>query len=203
MNLYYIGTGYTTAINVSFLVRLQSPFMFAFAFLMLNEGISKKHSISMALVLIGAYLLTMKGIAFELQIGDVMVIMSAIIFAYTNIYFKKNLAHLSALPVLFYRYAISAPILFVGGYFLAGSGLFSSFFTAPFFVVAGALCYSVYMFGLYHGIDKIGPSSTAIAMLASPLITILAAFTILGEGLVAIQFAGMALMLIGGYVLAK
>lgn len=53
------------------------------------------------------------------------------------------------------------------------------------------------------GIEKIGASPTAIAMLASPLVTTVGAFALLNEQLITIQYIGAALILIGGYMLAK
>jgi len=203
MNFYYIGLNFTTAINTAFIVRLQTPFMILFAYFMIKERITRNQAIAMLLMFIGAYLLIVKQLAFTFNIGDAFILGSAFLWGYTNIYYKKALPHLPTELVLFGRFLLGTAIVVVITFALFGFSLFNAFYIVPHFVIATALTYSIYIFGLFYGIKEIGANFTGIIMLLAPLIATILAFFFLGEQFIPIQYLGAALILIGSYFLIK
>ena len=204
MGLYYIGLNYTTAINTSFIMRLQVPATALFAFLFLGDKLTKKQILATISMFIGAYLIMFGFSIMNPNFGDLIILASAVIFGLTNVYYKKTLAKkVPVFTVLFYRsvFGVSILVLLIG--VVLGEQTLQALFTIPHLVILQALVYAVYMYGLYYGIKEIGPGPTTIFYLTVPLITLILAFIVLGEFLVVSQGFGAALVLIGSYFMIK
>lgn len=127
---------------------------------------------------------------------------AALSFAFYILYSKRGLARYAPETVLFYTFLIAAgfwacvtplPRILAAGYdatlwamFLA-LGIFSTL--VPF------VCF-------YAGLRRLPPAQTAIVATMEPVVAVLSAAAILGEGLHALQWVGAA-MVLGGAVMAS
>ncbi|UCD03945.1 MAG: DMT family transporter [Candidatus Woesearchaeota archaeon] len=204
MGLYYIGLNYTTAINTTFIMRLQVPFAALFAFFILGDKLTKKQICATIIMFIGVYLLMFGFNIIHPNFGDLIILAATAVFGFTHSYYKKTLAkEVPIFSVLFYRsvFGVGALALLVA--LVLKEQAFQAILTIPYLVTLQALIYTVYMYGLYYGIKEIGPGPTTIFYLIVPLITAILAFIILGESLVVTQGFGAALVLIGSYFMIK
>jgi len=71
----------TTSINFSFLVRTTVIFTIFFEFLILKKPITLKKALLSAIILIGIYLLVVKGQSINLTLGDVFTLIEAMLIA--------------------------------------------------------------------------------------------------------------------------
>ncbi|KKQ08460.1 MAG: hypothetical protein UT13_C0001G0379 [Candidatus Pacebacteria bacterium GW2011_GWF2_38_9] len=75
---------YSSAVNYSFLIRTVTLFTIIFAYFFLGEKLTTKKIILATLLLIGAYLLTLKGEKLVLSSGDIFTLIEAILIAFGN-----------------------------------------------------------------------------------------------------------------------
>ncbi|UCG95369.1 MAG: DMT family transporter [archaeon] len=204
MGIYYIGLNYTTAINTSFIMRLQVPVTALFAFLFLGDRLTKKQIWSTVFMFIGAYLIMFGFNIIQPNFGDLIMLASAVVFGLTNVYYKKTLAKkVPVFTVLLYRSVFGVSVLVLLIVAVLREQTLQALFTIPHLVILQAFLYAIYIFGFYYGIKEIGPGPTTIFYLIVPLITVILAFIVLGESLVLTQGLGAALVLIGSYFMIK
>lgn len=204
MGIYFMGINYTTAINTSFITRLQVPFTAMFAFFMIGDRLTRRQIWATILMLTGGYSIMFGFDLIVPNFGDLLILSSSVLFGFTHTYFKKELAHeVSLFTVLFYRSWIGVGLLAISVFIALREVAFQALTTVPHFVVLQAAAYSFYVYGLYYGIKKIGPGPTTIFFLIAPLITVSLAFIVLKETMVATQGIGAALILMGSYLIIK
>src|SRR3989344_389807 len=80
----FFALKYSPAINYSFLIRSTILFTIFFAYLFLNEKLTRKKIILSIMILIGSYFLTTNGQIISPSLGDVFTLIEAALIAFGN-----------------------------------------------------------------------------------------------------------------------
>ena len=115
--LTFVGLQYTSATNVAIILFLQILFSYLFLGKKQGESLNRQHTLGAALMTIGALLVLFPG-TWQINIGDVLVLLAAMIAPIANTYQKKARAQVSAETVLLVRSLIALPFLFALAYLL-------------------------------------------------------------------------------------
>jgi len=115
--LTFVGLQYTSATNVAIILFLQILFSYLFLGKKQGESLNRQHTLGAALMTIGALLVLFPG-TWQINIGDVLVLLAAMIAPIANTYQKKARAQVSAETVLLVRSLIALPFLFLLAYLL-------------------------------------------------------------------------------------
>ena len=196
-----IGLSYTTATNMSIILAFTAPLTTLFAFFILKERISQKFIAASLLMLLGVLLIFTKNPVNGFGLGDILIVIAIIGYAYSNVYAKKTMGKLPTSTVTLGRLffgSLSLALLFP---FLGFS--FSSLLKAPFLVVLGGAIFGIRMLAYYKGIEIEGASTAATFLLFSPVVTVGLAASYLNESLTTTIILGMMLVIIGGLLLTK
>jgi drug/metabolite transporter (DMT)-like permease len=199
--LQTFGLLHTTATHVSILLALVAPLTSVFAFSLLAEQISTKFTLASALMLAGVWLLYAKEEHAPFGIGDVMVIVAVIGYAYSNVRARQKIKDMPTSVVTLGRLVFGSLSIALIMPFLGVS--LASVLQAPLLVVAGGAVFGLRMLAYYKGIEIEGAASAATFLLFSPLVTVLSAHGFLAEPLTWPILCGMTLVLIGGAILVR
>jgi len=198
-----VGQNITTAINAGFLIRLTPLFVLPFAYLLLKEKSSKNSILFMFIMLIGAFLLTTNGALIIPHLGDLLIVVVALIVGFQNVFAKKIMHTVSRDMVIFFRICASALIIVILIPFLLGYQCLSSLFNGLFYVILTAILYFLSIICQYRAIKLVGPFITTSFFLSGSLFSALFAYILLGEVLSPVQWVGATGILLGGYFLIK
>ncbi len=201
--ILFIGQNITTAANAGFLIRLTPLFVLPLAYLLLKEKFSKNSIFLMLIMLVGAFLLTTQGALAIPQLGDLLIILVAMVIAFQNVFAKKIMHRVSTDMVIFFRIFISALLIVVLIPFLLGSQSTSSLFESPLYVLLAAILYFLSVICQYKAIKLVGPFVATTFFLSGSLFSALFAYVLLGEVLSFVQWIGAIGILLGGYLLIK
>ncbi len=114
--LAFTGLLRTTAVNAALFGRLQLLFMMALGFLFLGERPTRHHAVSVAFVVLGVLLVALQGftqLQLSLRTGDILIMLSCLVYAAASIIFRLHLQHVPIQSVIFAR-----SIAGVGTFFL-------------------------------------------------------------------------------------
>jgi len=201
--ILFLGQNITTAINAGFLIRLTPLFVLPFAYLLLKEKFSGKSILVMCMMLVAVFLLITNGTLIIPHVGDLLIIIVALIIAFQNVFAKKIMHSVSTDIVIFFRVCLSALIIVVFIPLLLGCQSFNALFEGLFYVLLTAILYFLSVFCQYKAIKLIGPFITTTFFLSGSLFSALFAYILLGETLSFVQWVGAAGILLGGYLLTK
>ncbi|UCG94939.1 MAG: DMT family transporter [archaeon] len=200
--LIFIGQSLTTATNASFLIKLTALTVIPFSYFLLDEKLKKKDFVAFVIMIIGVFFLTTGGTLNIMNIGDILIILLAIIIGFTNSFAKQIMKDVN--PNI-----ISSLRVFIGNLVLTSLLIsmsyasFSPLFIQPFWIFMGAAVGTASIFLLYKGIELSGASNATIFFLLSSVFATAFAFIFLGEVLSYIQLAGGIMILTGAYLIAK
>ncbi|MCK4635091.1 MAG: DMT family transporter [Candidatus Aenigmarchaeota archaeon] len=200
--LIFIGQSLTTATNLSFLIKLTGLTVLPFAYFMLGEKLKRKDFIAFMIVISGVFLLTTNGTLITPNLGDILIIILAIIIGFTNSLAKQIMKDVSPNVISSLRILIGN-LLLIGFIVPLGYASFTPLFIQPFWILIGAIFGTSSIFLLYKGIELAGASKATIFFLLSAIFTAVFAFIFLGEVLSYIQWIGAACILGGAYLLAR
>lgn len=201
--LIFVALQYTTATNVAVVLFLQILFGFLFLARKQGETLTIKQSLAALLMTLGAIVILMPG-EFSLNIGDLLVLLAAMVGPIANVYQKKARAEVSSETVLLVRSVIALPFIYV----------FANVFESPpEFADVLALWHWLFLTGvLVLFISKIMwieaiyllPINKVNALLAfSPLMTMIFAYYMLNEVPNTYQLIGIIPVIVGGYWITK
>ncbi len=197
--LFFYGLSIGTAASGSFIYR----FLFAAAAVLgitwLKEKLDVKYLIGAALLLIGNFLL-FKG-TFVFGLGEALVLLATIIWAFEYGYSKKALATISPDTVAFGRMAFGSIIL-IG--FIAATGKMEQLFAPKPLALEWAVIASVLLCGFvmswYRALkDTTLSKATAVLVLGGP-ITMILGFIFAGKIITSIEQIGLFAIILGVYL---
>jgi drug/metabolite transporter (DMT)-like permease len=113
------GISRTSGSRASILINLQPFFVLFIAhYSNLNERITIKKFVGMTLGFIGVLIIfsAKKGISENLNIGDIMVLLSSFLWAFSAIYIKQIIEKFQTFHVTFYPMLIATPLFFLQGF---------------------------------------------------------------------------------------
>lgn len=196
------GLNFTTATNASLLVNVNIVFMALFSAILLGERIKHRAILGILIGLAGVFLITTDGdltaLASGSAIGDAIIFVGGVIWAYSMIYNKRAATelNLSSMEVTESMTIISAISLLP---FLA----FSSFkFNLNFLSVSSilytaVLCTILGFFLFYKALKTLTVVNTGMLMLLEIVVAIIVSYAFLGEEMTLIGMFGGALIASG------
>lgn len=108
--LWFSGLHLTTAVNAELFSRAEMLFLILLSAFVIREAITKRHMLSFALILFGIACVALRGFAvgMELQLGDALIISSALFYAIGGIIIKKYLHGIQPEIIILSRAACAA-----------------------------------------------------------------------------------------------
>lgn len=201
--MFILGQKFTSAMNAGFLVRLTPLFVPIFMFLMLKEFPSKQEIVAMIVMLIGAFLLTTNGKLIIPNLGDILIIIVAIVVAFQNVLAKFLMRNIKRDVVIFFRICISSLLLILFIPFISRASLTQPLMNYSLFVLSAAIFYFLAVICHYRAINLVGPFITTLFFLLGSVFSAALAFFALKETLTLIQILGAVGILIGGVLVSR
>jgi drug/metabolite transporter (DMT)-like permease len=201
--LWFSGLSHTTATNAALLGNAENMFLAVLAVLILKEVWNMKHLASVCTILLGIVIISLEGFSegFQIQPGDLLLILGALNFSMGSLIFRKYLHGTDIeLAVLFRSLVPVTMILFlmpflhfsipteVSGLTLSGVAALLGF---------GLISRFCNTFTFYEAIDHLPVSTVSIFLNLSVIVTISIAHFGLGEALEPYHLIGGALIILG------
>jgi drug/metabolite transporter (DMT)-like permease len=192
------GQSLTTAINAGFLIALSGVFTMIFAALFLKEGIGKRKYVFSLLLFAGIYLLTVGTHILQFNPGDILIIIAAMIFGFTNVLSKLAIYELRGELVASTRLIVGAVVLM--GVLLVRSphALASLGGLQGWFVVSGVLMWG-FIVSLYRAIEISGATMATLVSTSYPVVSTIGSILFLNEVLTMQEIVGGVLILLSIY----
>ena len=191
---------YSTAINYSFLIRSVLLFTVLFAFIFLNEKLTRKKIVLVILTLVGAYLLTTKGQLIALSLGDGLTLLEAAFIAFgNNVLGKLSTKNMSA-------NIASAGSFFVSVLPVAIIALINNAVVLPKypFLLLGITVFSILItITRFRAYRHASASYVTMVFSFTPVFVTLIAYIFLREVITPIQIVGGGLMVLAGIAAEK
>ena len=169
-----------------------------FASLFLKEGIEERKYVFMLLLFAGIYLLTVGTHILQFNHGDILIIIAAMIFGFTNALSKFAMYELRGDLVASTRLIVGAVVLM--GILLVRSPhvLTSLGGLQCWFVVSGVLMWG-FIVSLYRAIEISGATMATLVSTSYPVVSTIGSILFLNEGLAVQEIVGGALILLSIY----
>jgi drug/metabolite transporter (DMT)-like permease len=209
--LSIIGIALTEAINAGFLVKLATLTTTLFAWLLLKERMTAFKALTLFVMLSGAYLLTTKAQTLLPRIGDLFILAACVCWSLGNVLIRKILRDqpVSAEAVTFIRPLAGLPVFLVLIWivqlrpdWLGGLrdvlGWYAFTPSDMLYTLAGGLCLALTWSYLNRTLKIATASYMTMMSMVTPVIVSLLAILFLGEGMLPIQMAGAALIVLSG-----
>jgi drug/metabolite transporter (DMT)-like permease len=204
LTIYFFNVGLktTSAINGSLIIATAPAITGVLSFFLLKQKLTFKQWLAIAISFIGVIIILVKGDItklFELkfEIGDIYILLMAIVFSYSQIIVSKYLAHIDAIKmtgiasffalVLFSIFSI--PELAANPIPTAASFWWSVLFMG---ILGSGIAYAAF----YYCVVKLGTTISALSMNLIPFFAVLLAFPF-GEKLHSVQILGGLIIIIG------
>ena len=209
--LSIIGIALTDAINAGFLVKLATVTTILFAWLLLNENMSRRKLAVVFVMLFGAYLLTTKGQTLLPRVGDLFIFGACVCWSLGNVMVRKILrtqaVHadvvtmqkpLASLPIFLALVGISVyyPELLGNLNSVLKCCTFSLAYI-PYALGSGIFLAMAWIY-LYRTLHLATASYMTLMSMATPIIVSVLAVVFLDERLVWIQVVGAGLIILSG-----
>ncbi|WP_029407853.1 DMT family transporter [Thiomicrorhabdus sp. Milos-T2] len=201
--LTFIGLQYTSATNVAIILFLQ--ILFSYLFLGKNQGesLNRQHSVGAVLMTVGALLVLFRG-TWQVNIGDLLVLLAAMIAPIANAYQKKSRAQVSAETILLVRSVIALPFLFLLAYLFEDSPTWQQIqLQWPWLLLTGFLVFFVAKILWVEAIHLLPITKVNALYAFAPLMTMGLAYIVLQEVPSWSQVIGVLPILLGGYLITR
>jgi drug/metabolite transporter (DMT)-like permease len=176
------GQSLTKAINAGFLISLSGFFTMRFALLFLKEVPEKRQYPFILLLFTGIYLLTVGTHILQLNPGDILIIIAAMIFGLTNALSKFAMRELRGELVASLRLLVGA-VLLIGFLLLWSPHVLTSLAGLKgWCLVSGVLMWG-FIVCLYRAIEISGATMATLVSTSYPVVSTIGAILWLNEGL--------------------
>ncbi|WP_347924134.1 EamA family transporter [Pontimicrobium sp. SW4] len=204
LTIYFFNVGLktTSAINGSLILATAPAITGVFSFFLLKQRLTFMQWLAISISFFGVIIILVKGDVTKLfdlkfEIGDIYILLMAIVFSYSQIIVSKHLAHIDAIKmtsiasffalVLFSIFSI--PELAVNTIPTAPSFWWSVLFMG---VLGTGLAYAAF----FYCVVKLGTTISALSMNLIPFFAVLLAFPF-GEKLHSVQIFGGVIIILG------
>ncbi|NEQ97677.1 MAG: DMT family transporter [Cyanothece sp. SIO2G6] len=199
--LIFIGLQYTTVTNAVLLGRL-GPVLFALlGALLLGRKIQRLEWFGFSLIAVGVVAIALKTSMFQINRGDLLILLSTIVFAISSLVNKLMVAKVAPLSsVVFSRNLLSSVIFFFIAMRLFGPDHFGHAFSGRLWIIMSVYSLIVIVFAQFLWYGSVGNlDSTTIGRLTvlSPIFGITYAFVLNGERPSGIQVGTLIIIIIG------
>jgi len=194
---YYAGLLYTTPGNVALIALFETFTTFLFFNVLRGEHISAPHKVGAALMVLGAVIVLAPNFA-GFNIGDILILVATFFTPAGNLFQQKARLIASSESMLFIRSAIATVFFFIVAYALREHATLQNVGAAVLFLlVNGVVLFGLSKILFIEGIHRI-PVTKAIALgCASPVLTLLVAWALLGQVPTLWQLASLAPLVLG------
>lgn len=199
---WHAGIKITTAANATLLANLTPVIVAIASWWLFKERITGRFLIAAGLSLFGAFLLSAANITIapERLLGDVLSGLTA--FWYASYLLSVRVArHGASTPrVMLISTAVATPIALIVA-LLFGEELFPDTLMGWLPLIGlGVVVHTIGQGSIAFGLGRVATPIASLIILIQPVITALAGWVIFGEYLVASQFLGAGLVLVGVYL---
>lgn len=197
--LLFLGTKLTSGTNTAILLQLEVFFAFIICSLFFNEKITRVRLLGSAIIVIGACLILYNG-NFQLNIGDLLIVIGAALFPIGNIFSKKALDYIPSDVTLFLRNILGGVILLAISLIFEKSSpdiipAFQNFWTL--ILLNGLLLFGLAKILWYEGLKRIDITKATAIGSAFPAFSLIFAMIFLNERPAIYQIAGFLAIFIG------
>ena len=200
--LYFYAISSIPVVNAVIIGHMQPIFILILGFFILRENLSVYDYGGMAFMMLSGIAVTTRNlqnlISFHIgTVGDALVLVSTITWASTALIARKYLRNVDAGVISFYRFSIA--FLLFSTYLI----LFSRLSISSYAQIATGIIVGLGTIFYYEGLHRIKAAQVSALELSSPFFAAILGFVVLGEALTYMQMAGMMMLFLGIYFLAK
>jgi O-acetylserine/cysteine efflux transporter len=193
--MLFWGQNLTSATNAGFVLTLTAFFTVVFASLLLGERVDRRKYPAIGFLFVGLYLLIVGTQSLTLNIGDIFIAGTALVWGITNSIARSVMREISAQVVAWLRLVFGAAFLVCVLRVGPADGISAVWAGDLWFLASGALVWaSILLF--YKTIETLGAGLAALVVVSSPVVSTIGAVAFLGETLSAEDFIGGGLILI-------
>jgi drug/metabolite transporter (DMT)-like permease len=124
LSLFYFGISKTNASRATLFVNLQPFFLLVLAnYFISGDQVSKKKLLGILVGFLGVafVFLEKKGVTSDFQIGDLIVLSAAFLWACNGVYTKRIIANFEPFHIVLYPMMIATPLFFLEGFLFDGT----------------------------------------------------------------------------------
>lgn len=200
-----VALKYTTAINSSILINFNVPFIAIFALMFLGESINKRTALGIFISFIGAIFVVVNGSISGFQrinIGDILIIISGILWAAYSIAGKKTMEKRTPMAMTSFSFLFGTIFLFPLAYFESKFSFVDniSILGIGSILYLSLLCSVFAYISWNRSIKSEKASNVAMFLYFIPVVTAIMAFFLLGEKITLFTIIGGALVIFGVYM---
>lgn len=204
------ATAYTSAINIGFLSKISSVYLVFLAAVFLKEELTKTKLITLAISLLGVWLLVTKGSSIYFNRGDILILLAALFWSIGNVLLKIFMKSYTIPPNTVSLFRPISFLLLLPLFFSLWSKLeiqvdftiFNSCQSLVLPVLLGVINALVWVF-LNRSLHYCTASYMTLMSMLTPVIVVALSFVFLGEAISLIQIIGGALIITGTFLTAK
>jgi drug/metabolite transporter (DMT)-like permease len=208
--LFLVGLGLTSVANTVLIAKAEAVILPLLAVLVLKERITLHQVAGTAVMFAGIILIATHGLSVTMSInpGDILILLSACSYSVSNTLFKKHMHHIPPEVIVSLRNLFGASMLFILSLVLLDFSAAFDFIgsvSANFYIALLGLVVITTITGQmlwYKALEITSATRVSIAIMFSPLIGIIYAVTLLGEGLAVSQVIG-GIMITTGLVIME
>jgi drug/metabolite transporter (DMT)-like permease len=195
----FYGLTLTTASKASLLVNVNVVFMAIFSAIMLKDKITSKAKLGILVGLIGVFLTTTSGNLSSLTqgsvIGDLIIFIGGIVWAFSNIYNKRAATELGLSPMeVTESMSITTAITLIPLLFFTPLTFSLTPFSVAAFIYVTVICTIFCFYLFYRALKTITVVSAGVVMLFEIIVAIAVSFVFLGETIAPIGIGGGVLI---------
>jgi len=201
--LTFVGLQYTSATNVAIILFLQILFSYLFLGKKQGESLNRQQTFGAALMTVGAVLVLFSG-TWQVNVGDVLVLLAAMIAPIANTYQKKARAQVSSETILLVRSVIALPFLLFLAYLFEDSPTWQKIQQQlHWLLLTGFLVFFVAKILWVEAIYLLPITKVNALYAFAPLMTMGLAYIVLQEVPSWWQAMGVLPILLGGYFITR
>ena len=207
--LNIIGISMTAAINAGFLVKMATVTTILFAWLMLDERISRLKVAVVCTMLFGAYLMTTKGQSLLPHVGDFFILAACVCWSLGTVLVRKALKNQSVsadvvtlqkpfASLLFFSIVMGIALFYPAAFGNLNGTLQLYPFTTKMipYAVASGISQALTWIYLFRTLNLATASYMTLMSMATPIMVSVLALLFLDESLVWIQIVGAGLIIL-------
>lgn len=201
--LYFYAIVKIPVVNAVLIGHMQPIFIVLMGYVILKEeSLTKYDYFGILFMIIAGVFVTTRTIGnlYSLRLGtfeDMLVVISAFLWATTSIVMRKYLKELNSGVITFYRYTIATAA--IGGYII-----FTSYFEiSNLYQVVLGIVVGIGTIVYYEGLKRLKAAQVGALELSTPFFAAVLSFFILGEVTTIMQVFGIILLFVGVYFLSK
>lgn len=180
-SFYYIGLEKTTAGNASLIGLTEILTSYLFFNLFRKEHISKEHKLGALLMFLGALIVLFPNFS-DFNIGDFFLLFAMFFGPIGNFFQQKVRKVASAETLLFGRYLLSAPFIFLLAYSVNKQVVFGfSYSSLILILVNGLVIFGLSKFMWVEAIHRLSVTKAIALSSFSPIVTLLLAWIVLEQ----------------------